>query len=135
MGKVVPLFCKLFTTHISSGASNVWRYADGSYCLDSQADLHSSTSRLYISTASSMSTYSHLMCDIISSVFNSLAGFILFLRSVALLFWSLWIYGRQNCVYGRGLLLCLFRLASTNRSIHAMNSLSDSCMGFTMICV
>ena len=82
MGKVVPLFCKLFTTHTSSGVSNVWRYADGSYCLDSQVDLHSSTSRLYISTASSMSTYSHLMCDIISSVFNSLAGFILFLRSM-----------------------------------------------------
>ena len=135
MGKVVPLFCRLLTTHTSSGASNVWRYAVGSYCLDSQADLHSSTSRLYISTASSMSTYSHLMCDIISSVFNSLAGFILYLKSADSWSWSFWTYGRQNCVYGWGLLFCQFFLASINWSIQATNSLSESCVGFTMICV
>ena len=74
-GNVVPLFCMLFITHISSGGSNVVRYCVGSYCFSSQADLHSSTSRLYMSTASSISAYLHLICVVNSSLFNSSAGF------------------------------------------------------------
>ena len=74
-GNVVPLFCTLLITHISSGGSRVVRYCVGLYCFSSQADLHSSTSRLYMSMASSISAYSHLMCVISSSVFSSSAGF------------------------------------------------------------
>ena len=61
--------------HISSGGSKVVRYCVGLYCFSSHADLHSSTSRLYMSTASSISAYSHLICVISSSVLSSSAGF------------------------------------------------------------
>ena len=92
IGNVVPLFWMLLIMHTWSGGSNVLRYYVGSYCFSSQADLHSSTSRLYMSTTSSMSINSHLICDINSSVFSSSAGFSLFLSlsrgasSVAVLF-------------------------------------------------
>ena len=119
----------LLITHTSSGGSNVVRYCIGSYCFSSQADLHSSTSRLYMSTASSMSTSSHLMCNINSSVFNSSAGLSLFLSLswvVSPDFLLLCEKGFLNCLYGLGLFSCLFCLASTNLSIHAVNSVSDN---------
>ena len=106
------------------------------YCFSSQADLHSSTSRLYISTASSMSTSSHIMCDINSSVFSSSAGLSVFLS----LFWGASSYsllfcekGFLNCLYGLGLFSCLFLLASTNLSIYTVISVSDSWVRLTNI--
>ena len=124
----------LLITHTSSGGSNVVRYCIGLYCFSSQADLHSSTSRLYISTASSMSTSLHLMCDISSSVFNSSAGLSLFLSLScvaspdSLLFCE---KGFLNCLYGLGLFSCLFHLASTNLCIHTVNSVPDNWVGLT----
>ena len=43
--------------------------------------------------------------------------------------------GFLNCLYGSGLFSCLFLLASTSLSIQAANSLSDSWVGLTIICV
>ena len=116
-------------THTSSGGSSVWRYCAWSYCFSSQADLHSSMSRLYMSTASSVSTSSHLICDINSSVFSSSTGLSLFLSLScvaspgSLLFCT---NGFLNCLYGLGLFSYLFHLASTSLSIHAVNSTSDN---------
>ena len=115
--------------HTSSRGSSVSRYCAGLYYFSSQADLHSSTLRLYMSTASSMSTSSHLICDINSSVFSSSAGLSLFLSLScvacpgSLLFCT---NGFLNCLYGLGLFSCLFHLASTSLSIHAVNSMSNN---------
>ena len=128
----------LLIMHTSSGGSNVVRYCVSSYCFSSQAVLYSSTSRLYMSTASSISTTSHLICDISSSVFNSSTGLSLFLSLSwvvspdSLLFCE---KGFLNCLYGLGLFSCLFHLASTNLSIHAVNSVSDNWVGFTSMWV
>ena len=82
-----------------------------------------------MSTASSISTSLHLICDINSSVFNSSAGLNLFFSlscvasSGSLLFCK---NSFLNCLYGLGLFSCLFGLASTSLSIQAVNSTSDS---------
>ena len=137
-GNVVPLLWMLLITHTSLEGSKVLRYCAGSYCFSSHADLHSSTSRLYMSTASSILTSSHLMCDINSSMFNSSAGLSLFLgfscgnSPDSPLFCN---SSFLNCLYGRGLFSCLFLLASTSLSIQAANSVSDSWVGLTIICV
>ena len=68
------------------------------------------------------------MCDINLSVFNSSAGLSLFfslsctVSPISLLFCE---YGFLNCLYGLGLFSYLFRLTSTNLSIHAVNSAWD----------
>ena len=57
-------------------------YCVGLYCFSSQVDLHSSTSRLYISTTSSMSVYSHLMC-VINSLYSVLLLALAFVLTLA----------------------------------------------------
>ena len=134
IGNVVPLFWMLLITHTLSRGSNVVRYCVGLYSFSSQADLHSSTSRLYMSTASSMSTSSHLICDISSSVFNSSAGLSLFLNLSCIASPGSLLFcekGFLNYLYGLGLFSCLFCLASTSLSIHAVNSVSDNWVGLT----
>ena len=128
----------LLIMHTSSGGSNVVRYCIGSYCFSSQADLHSSMSRLYMSTTSSMSTSSHLICDISSSIFNSSASLSLFLSLSCVVSPDSLMFcekGFLNCLYGLGLFSCLFCLASTSLSIHAVNSVSDNWVGLTSMWV
>ena len=125
-------------THTSSGGSSVLRYCAGLYCFSSQADLHDSTLRLYISITSSISTSSHLICDINSSVFNSSAGLSLFLSLSCVASSGSRLFCENvflNCLYGLGLFSCLFHLTSTSLSIHVVNSTSDNWVGLTSMWV
>ena len=122
--------------HVSSFSVICTKYVSGSYLVDSQADWHSSTSRLYRSIASSMSSYMHLNILIIGAVSISWIGCTACLRLGFLLplFWSLLLwYGCLCSLYGRATLFNLFFLASTNLSILALKAASSRFSGFTRI--
>ena len=124
--------------HVSSFSVTCTKYVSGSYLVDSQADWHSSTSRLYRLIAFSMSSYVHLNISIIGAVSISWIGCTACLRLGFLLslFWSLFLwYGCLCSLYGLATLFNLFLLASTNLSIQVVKAASSRFSGFTRICV